>query len=43
MISHFGAGGFEMDEENKEEAWPGFFDEREMLIDQWDKLGKRCS
>lgn len=41
MIPHSGAGGFEADEENKEEAWTGFFEEREMLIDQWDKLGKK--
>ena len=33
MIPHSGAGGFEADAENKEEAWTGFFDEREMLID----------
>jgi alkaline phosphatase D len=41
MIPHSGAGGFEADTENKEEAWTGFFDEREMLIDQWGKLGKK--
>ena len=41
MIPHSGAGGFEFDAENKEEAWTGFFDEREMLIDEWDKLGKK--
>ena len=41
MIPHTGAGGFEADAENKEEAWTGFFDEREMLISQWDKLGKK--
>ncbi len=41
MIPHSGAGGFEADEENKEEAWTGFFEEREMLINQWDKLGKK--
>ena len=40
MIPHSGAGGFEFDEANKEEAWTGFFDEREMLIREWDKLGK---
>jgi hypothetical protein len=33
MIPHSGAGGFEFDAENKEEAWTGFFDERE-LADQ---------
>ncbi len=41
MIPHSGAGGFEADAENKEEAWTGFFDEREMLIEEWDKLGKK--
>lgn len=41
MIPHSGAGGFEMDEANKEEAWTGFFDEREMLIENWEKLGKK--
>lgn len=41
MIPHSGAGGFEVDAENKEEAWTGFFDEREMLINAWEKLGKK--
>ncbi len=41
MIPHSGAGGFEVDAANKEEAWTGFFDEREMLIDEWEKLGKK--
>jgi alkaline phosphatase D len=41
MIPHSGAGGFEFDEANKEEAWTGFFEEREMLIDEWGKLGKK--
>jgi alkaline phosphatase D len=41
MIPHSGAGGFEFDEANKEEAWTGFFHEREMLIDEWDNLGKK--
>ncbi len=41
MIPHSGAGGFEADAANKEEAWTGFFDEREMLIENWDKLGKK--
>ena len=40
MIPHSGAGGFEFDEQNKEEAWTGFFHEREMLISEWEKLGK---
>jgi phosphodiesterase/alkaline phosphatase D-like protein len=41
MIPHSGAGGFEFDVANKEEAWTGFFHEREMLIDEWEKLGKK--
>ncbi len=41
MIPHTGAGGFEFDAENKEESWTGFFDERELLIKEWDKLGKK--
>lgn len=41
MIPHSGAGGFEADAANKEEAWTGFFDEREMLIREWEKIGKR--
>jgi len=38
MIPHSGAGGFEADNENKEEAWTGFFHEREQLIAEWEKL-----
>ncbi len=41
MIPHSGAGGFEADTENKEEAWTAFFHERELLIDAWDKLDKK--
>lgn len=41
MIPHSGAGGFESDAANKEEAWTGFLDEREMLIEEWQKLGKK--
>lgn len=40
MIPHSGAGGFEA-AENKEEAWTAFFDEREALISEWSKLGKK--
>ena len=40
MIPHSGAGGFEVDAANKEEAWTGFFDEREQLISFWDELNK---
>jgi alkaline phosphatase D len=38
MIPHSGAGGFESDAANKEEAWTGFFHEREQLIAEWEKL-----
>ena len=41
MIPHSGAGGFEADAANKEEAWTGFFDERELLIREWDKMKKK--
>lgn len=40
MIPHSGAGGFEADAANKEEAWTGFFDEREKLISFWEELDK---
>ncbi|HIG30004.1 MAG TPA: alkaline phosphatase [Verrucomicrobiales bacterium] len=40
MIPHSGAGGFEVDAANKEEAWTGFFDEREQLISFWETLKK---
>lgn len=40
MIPHSGAGGFEADEANKEEAWTGFFAEREKLIREWDRINK---
>ncbi len=39
MIPHSGAGGFEA-AGNKEEAWTAFFDERELLISEWEKIGK---
>ena len=41
MIPHSGAGGFESDAANKEEAWTGFINEREMLIDAWDAMDKK--
>jgi phosphodiesterase/alkaline phosphatase D-like protein len=41
MIPHSGSGGFEVDAGNKEEAWTGFFDERETLIEFWETLGKK--
>lgn len=40
FIPHSGAGGFEFDEANKEEAWVAFLDEREKLVDFWDGLNK---
>jgi phosphodiesterase/alkaline phosphatase D-like protein len=40
MIPHTGSGGFELNPENKEESWTGFFDERERLIAEWEKLGR---
>ena len=40
MIPHSGAGGIAFDEGNKEEAWTGFLDEREKLIQHWEKLDK---
>ena len=40
MIPHTGAGGFEI-AANKEESWTGFFHERELLIREWEKLGKK--
>ena len=40
MIPHSGAGGFEADTGNKEEAWTGFLEEREKLIKSWEKLNK---
>ena len=40
MIPHSGAGGFEA-AANKEEAWTAFFDEREILIKEWEKMGKK--
>lgn len=41
MIPHSGAGGFEFDAANKEEAWTGFFAERELLISEWENMGKK--
>ena len=41
MIPHTGSGGAELNPENKEEAWTGFFDERERLIAEWERLGKK--
>jgi len=41
MIPHTGAGGVNFDEGNKEESWTGFFEERELLIEEWSKLNKK--
>jgi hypothetical protein len=38
MIPHIGAGGFEFDEQNKDESWTVFLDEREILIRFWETL-----
>lgn len=38
MVPHVGGGAVRAD--NKDDAWTVFFDEREMLIDFWDKLDK---
>lgn len=40
FVPHSGAGGFEFDEANKEEAWVAFLDERESLVEFWDSLHK---
>lgn len=40
MIPHTGSGGWELNPANKEESWTGYFDEREKLIAEWEKLGK---
>ena len=40
MIPHIGAGGFEFDEQNKDESWTVFLDEREKLIAFWETLDK---
>ena len=40
MIPHSGAGGFEA-AANKEEAWTAFFDEREILLSEWEKMDKK--
>jgi phosphodiesterase/alkaline phosphatase D-like protein len=41
MIPHTGSGGWELMPENKEESWTGYFDEREKLIAEWERLGKK--
>src|SRR6478735_5182033 len=41
MIPHTGSGGAELNPENKEESWTGFFDEREKVIAEWEKLDKK--
>lgn len=38
MVPHIGGG--KVRGENKDDAWTVFFDEREKLIDAWDKLDK---
>lgn len=41
MIPHIGGGGAELSPSNKEESWTGYFDERETMIAEWEKLGKK--
>src|SRR5262245_58753025 len=41
MIPHTGSGGWELNPPNKEESWTGYFYEREKLIAEWEKLGKK--
>lgn len=38
MVPHVGGGAVRAD--NKDDAWTVFLDEREHLINEWDKLGK---
>ncbi len=38
MVPHIGGGAVR--ENNKDDAWTVFFDEREKLIDTWDKIDK---
>jgi len=40
MIPHVGGGGHHFDAATKDDAWTVFLEEREMLIDFWDELGK---
>ena len=40
MVPHVGGGGVQFDVANKDDAWTVFLEEREMLIDFWDQLGK---
>ncbi len=39
MVPHVGGGGHEF-AEGKDEAWTALLDEREKMIEAWDKLGK---
>lgn len=42
MVPHVGGGGATNSfAKSKDDAWTVFFDEREQLIDFWDKLGKK--
>jgi len=38
MIPHIGGGGADFDEQNKDESWTVFLDERETLIKFWESL-----
>ncbi|MCH2204606.1 MAG: metallophosphoesterase family protein [Lentisphaerales bacterium] len=41
MVPHVGGGGHHFDAATKDDAWTVFLDEREKLINFWDKLNKR--
>ena len=40
MIPHVGGGGHHFDAATKDDAWTVFLEERELLINAWDELGK---
>jgi hypothetical protein len=41
MVPHVGGGGHHFDTATKDDAWTVFLDEREKLINFWDKLDKK--
>jgi len=41
MIPHVGGGGHVFEKGTKDDAWTAFLDERETLIEFWDKLDQR--
>lgn len=40
MVPHVGGGGHHFDAATKDDAWTVFLEEREMLINFWDSIGK---